>query len=61
MSKLEQDARELVSKMTIEEVAKQLNIIMTKLYEKVKDVEFMVMGIGDFAYDRYPLQVSQFE
>ena len=43
------------------EVAKQLNIIMTKLYEKVKDVEFMVMGIGDFAYDRYPLQVSQFE
>ena len=43
------------------EVAKQLNIIMTKLYEKVKDVEFMVLGIGDFAYDRYPLQVSQFE
>lgn len=43
------------------EVAKQLNIIMTKLYEKVKDVEFMVMGIGDLAYDRYPLQVSQFE
>jgi hypothetical protein len=43
------------------EVAKQLNIIMTKLYEKVKDVEFMVMGIGDFAYDSCPLQVSQFE
>ena len=43
------------------EVAKQLNIIMTNLYEKVKDVEFMVMGIGDFAYDRFPLQVSQFE
>ncbi|MBO6208639.1 MAG: VWA domain-containing protein [Lachnospiraceae bacterium] len=43
------------------EVAKQLNIIMTKLYEKVKDVEFMVMGIGDLAYDRCPLQVSQFE
>ena len=43
------------------EVAKQLNVIMTKLYEKVKDVEFMVMGIGDFAYDRCPLQVSQFE
>lgn len=43
------------------EVAKQLNVIMTKLYQKVKDVEFMVMGIGDFAYDRVPLQVSQFE
>ncbi|MBR6157497.1 MAG: VWA domain-containing protein [Lachnospiraceae bacterium] len=43
------------------EVAKQLNIIMTKLYQKVNDVEFMVMGIGDLAYDRCPLQVSQFE
>ena len=43
------------------EVAKKLNSIMTKLYEQVKDVEFMVMGIGDLAYDRSPLQVSQFE
>lgn len=43
------------------EVAKQLNIIMTNLYEKVKDVEFMVMGIGDFYCDSAPLQVSQFE
>ena len=43
------------------EVAKQLNIIMTELYSKVKDVEFMVMGIGDFYYDSAPLQVSQFE
>lgn len=43
------------------EVAKQLNVIMTNLYEKVTDVEFMIMGIGDFAYDRCPLQVSQFE
>lgn len=43
------------------EVAKQLNIIMTKLYKDVADVEFMIMGIGDFAYDRSPLQVSQFE
>ena len=43
------------------EVAKQLNVIMTKLYDSVKDVEFMVMGIGDFAYDNSPLQVSQFE
>ena len=43
------------------EVAKRLNIIMTKLYQRVKDVEFMIMGIGDFAYDKTPLQVSQFE
>jgi len=43
------------------EVAKRLNVIMTRLYQQVKDVEFMVMGIGDLAYDRCPLQVSQFE
>ncbi len=42
-------------------VARQLDKIMTKLYEDVEDVEFMVMGIGDFAYDNAPLQVSQFE
>ena len=43
------------------EVAKKLNVIMTKLYHKVKDVQFMIMGIGDFAYDACPLQASQFE
>ena len=43
------------------EVAKKLNVIMTKLYENVTDVEFMVMGIGDLAYDSYPIQASQFE
>jgi hypothetical protein len=42
-------------------VARQLDKIITGLYEDVKDVEFMVMGIGDFAYDIAPLQVSQFE
>lgn len=42
-------------------VAKQLDKIITGLYADVKDVEFMVMGIGDFAYDSAPLQVSQFE
>ena len=42
-------------------VAKKLNLIMTELYDKVQDVEFMVMGIGDLAYDRAPLQASQFE
>lgn len=43
------------------EVAKKLNTIMTKLYESVKDVEFMVMAIGDLAYDDAPIQASQFE
>lgn len=43
------------------EVAKKINVIMTDLYSQVKDVQFMIMGIGDFAYDRFPLQVSQFE
>ena len=43
------------------EVARQLNVIMTGLYKKLTDVEFMVMGIGDLAYDRCPLQVTQFE
>ncbi len=43
------------------EVAKELNVIMTRLYDETPDVQFMVMGIGDFAYDACPLQVSQFE
>lgn len=42
-------------------VAKELNVIMTELYEKVQDVEFMIMGIGDLAYDHAPIQASQFE
>lgn len=43
------------------EVAKKINVIMTELYEKISDVEFMIMGIGDFYCDSCPLQVSQFE
>ena len=43
------------------EVAKQLNGIMTELYKKVTDVQFMIMGIGDIAYDDAPIQMSQFE
>lgn len=43
------------------EISKKLNNIMTKLYEQVEDIEFMVMGIGDLAYDTYPIQASQFE
>lgn len=43
------------------EVAKKLNVVMTSLYEKVTDVEFLIMGIGDLAYDDAPIQASQFE
>lgn len=43
------------------EVAKKINIVMTDLYDKVKDVEFMIMAIGDLAYDDAPIQISQFE
>lgn len=41
--------------------AAQLNEIMTSLYQNVKDVEFLVMGIGDLACDNAPIQASQFE
>ena len=43
------------------EVARKMNEVMTRLYDEVKDVQFMVMGIGDLAYDRAPIQISQFE
>lgn len=43
------------------EVAKALNSIMTKLYDKITDVEFCIMGIGDLYCDRSPIQISQFE
>lgn len=42
-------------------VAKELNVIMTELYGKVQDVEFMIMGIGDLSCDDAPIQASQFE
>lgn len=42
-------------------VAKKLNEIMTELYNKVQDVEFMIMAIGDLDYDGAPIQISQFE
>ena len=44
-----------------EAVAKQLNDIMTSAYDKVQDVEFMTMAIGDLSYDDSPIQASQFE
>lgn len=43
------------------EVAKALNTIMTNLYDKITDVEFCIMGIGDLYCDRSPIQISQFE
>ena len=43
------------------EVAKRLNTIMTKLYAELTDIEFMIMAIGDLAYDKFPIQASQFE
>ena len=43
------------------ECAEALGVIMTNLYKKYKDIEFCIMGIGDLAYDRAPVQMSQFE
>lgn len=42
-------------------IQKQLNPIMQKLYETVKDVEIAIMAIGDLACDDAPIQLSQFE
>lgn len=41
--------------------AQNLNTIITSLYDKFDDIEFMIMGIGDLAYDYAPIQASQFE
>lgn len=41
--------------------AAKLNEIITLLYEKVRDVEFLTCAIGDLSYDNAPFQVSQFE
>ena len=43
------------------ETAAALGVIVTNLYEKFKDIEFCIMGIGDLAYDDAPIQMSQFE
>ena len=43
------------------EVQKKLNPIMQELYKNVKDIEIMVMAIGDLSYDSSPIQISQFE
>lgn len=41
--------------------ATKLDEIITSLYGKVEDVEFLMMGIGDLAYDHAPIQATQFE
>lgn len=41
--------------------ASKLDEIMKELYDKVNDVEFLMMGIGDLACDDAPIQASQFE
>ena len=41
--------------------ASALGVIMKDVLEKYRDVEFMVMGIGDLFYDMAPIQISQFE
>ena len=41
--------------------AASLNVIMQNILDQYSDVEFLVMGIGDLAYDRAPIQMSQFE
>lgn len=43
------------------ETAAALGKIVTSLYDKIPDVEFCIMGIGDLDYDRAPIQMSQFE
>lgn len=43
------------------EVASKLNPIISDLYERYKDVQICIIGIGDLAYDRAPVQISQFE
>lgn len=43
------------------ETAAALSSIMKSLFDKYKDIEFMIMGIGDLECDDAPVQISQFE
>lgn len=43
------------------ETAAALGTIILDLYKNHRDIEICVMGIGDLAYDRAPIQMSQFE
>lgn len=46
---------------SLKECFANLDKTITKLLENIADVEICVAGIGDFAYDRAPFQVSQYE
>ena len=39
----------------------QLDATITQLLKKFKDIEICIAGIGDFAYDKAPFQLSQYE
>lgn len=41
--------------------ASSLSVIMESILDQYRDVEFMIMGIGDLSYDQAPIQISQFE
>ena len=43
------------------EVASKLHQIVSSVLNEIKDAEFLIMGLGDLAYDRCPIQASQFE
>ena len=43
------------------EVSRKIGTLMEDLFKRFKDIEVMIMGIGDLAYDRSPIQISQFE
>lgn len=43
------------------ETAEALGTIISSLYEKYDDIEFLMMGIGDLDYDTAPIQAGQFE
>ena len=45
----------------LDETAAALSKIITSLFDKFKDIEFMTMGIGDIECDRAPIQIGQFE
>ena len=43
------------------EVASKLHQIVSSVLNQIKDAEFLIMGIGDLAFDNNPIQASQFE
>ena len=43
------------------EVAGKLSEVMREVLDLGRDVEFMIMGLGDLDYDMAPIQISQFE